>query len=146
MKKFLKMLMVSMVGLSLSFLATGCASIFSGTNQTRTVTSYPPGVVVKEDGKTLGVTPVDLKLKRGDDHVLTYELPGYETVTCKTQTTFNPVSLLNFFNYFIGVLVDWPTGALYNIEPIPTMFMKKLDNNSVTPTTPTVGPLTTPKP
>ena len=55
----------------------GCATIFQGRMQTIEVTSDPPGAKVFIDDKQISTTPVDIKVRRKDFHVIRLEKEGY---------------------------------------------------------------------
>jgi hypothetical protein len=102
-----------------SFLVTmtSCATIFTGTKQIVQINSKPPGAKVQVDGIDRGKTPVALNLKKGNDgQVIILKAEGYETKTFQPETTFNSISILNFFNILCWG-IDAATGALWKYDP-----------------------------
>jgi PEGA domain len=55
-----------------------CASIMHGTHQDVGITSAPTGAAVTIDGVQSGNTPVIAKLTRKTNHIVRFELPGYQ--------------------------------------------------------------------
>jgi uncharacterized protein YceK len=96
----------------------GCASIMHGTTQKVGISSSPTGASVTVDNKALGTTPLFADLKRGEEHVVSIEIPGYE----KTQLTLTK-SVSGWvwgnivFGGLIGLAVDAISGGLYNLSP-----------------------------
>ena len=96
----------------------GCASIMHGTSQKVGISSSPTGATVTVDNKPLGNTPLFADLKRGEEHVVTIEMAGYE----KSQLTLTK-SVSGWvwgnivFGCLIGLAVDAISGGLYNLSP-----------------------------
>ena len=106
--------LLSIIGLT--FL-TSCATLFTGTKQTVQINSYPSGAKVQVDGIDRGKTPAVIKLKKGNDgQVVTLKKDEYETRTFQPETTFNTVSVLNFFS-LLGWGIDAVSGALWKYDP-----------------------------
>ena len=96
----------------------GCATIMHGTSQNIGISSSPTGATVTVDNKPLGNTPLFADLKRGEGHVVTIEMAGYE----KSQLTLTK-SVSGWvwgnivFGGLIGLAVDAISGGLYNLSP-----------------------------
>jgi len=96
----------------------GCATIMHGTSQKIGISSSPTGAKVSVDNAVLGITPLFADLKRGDEHIVTVELAGYQ----KTQLTITK-SVSGWvwgniiFGGLVGLAVDAITGGLYNLSP-----------------------------
>ncbi|MEK7323369.1 MAG: PEGA domain-containing protein [Pseudomonadota bacterium] len=96
----------------------GCASIMHGTSQKIGISSSPTGATVTVDNKPLGNTPLFADLKRGEEHIVTIEMAGYE----KSQLTLTK-SVSGWvwgnivFGGLIGLAVDAISGGLYNLSP-----------------------------
>ena len=96
----------------------GCASIMHGTTQTVGISSSPSGAAVSVDNKQMGKIPLFADLKRGEEHIVTIEMPGYE----KSQLTLTK-SVSGWvwgnivFGGIIGLAVDAIDGGLYNLSP-----------------------------
>lgn len=104
--------------LSLSVITfTSCATLFTGTKQTVTIKTFPEGAKVEVDGLDRGITPVAVRLKKGfSGQTVTLKKEGYEFKMFQPETTFNPVSVLNFIG-IIGWGVDAATGAMMKYDP-----------------------------
>ena len=96
----------------------GCATIMHGTSQKVGISSSPTGANVSVDNATLGITPLFAKMKRGDDHIVTIEMVGYQ----KSQLTITK-SVSGWvwgnivFGGLIGLAIDAISGGLYNLSP-----------------------------
>jgi len=86
------------------FLFQNCATIIRGTSQKIPVTSYPTGAKIIVDGKEVGYTPLNLKLKRKKGHVIRIEKQGYNPleirIARKTSALSVGISILG--NYYLG--------------------------------------------
>jgi len=93
--------------ISSAFLFQSCATILRGTSQKIPVTSSPIGAKIIVDGKEVGTTPLNLKLRRKKIHHIQIEKEGYEpfTLIINRKTSMFP-SLVG--NYIIGGM----TGAM----------------------------------
>jgi hypothetical protein len=95
-----------------------CASIMHGSSQEVGLSSSPTAAKVTVDNLPLGNTPIVANLKRGNNHVVKFELAGYEpfeaTITKKVSGWVwgNIV-----FGGLIGLGVDAMTGGLYQLTP-----------------------------
>jgi hypothetical protein len=65
---------------------SGCAVLVNGTHQMVPVTSVPERAEVFVDGVSVGFTPIDLRLRRGVDHVVTVRLGERERVVTLTSS------------------------------------------------------------
>jgi len=99
-------------------LTVGCASIMHGSSQKVGISSSPTGATVSVDNKPLGNTPVFADLKRGEEHVVTIEMPGYDKAQLTITKSVSGWVWGNIvFGGFIGLAVDAITGGLYNLSP-----------------------------
>lgn len=96
----------------------GCATMLNTTTQEVELKSNPPNAKVTVDGKKFGTSPQIVNIDRGSDHVVKFELDGYQTY--ETQLT-RKMSLWfwgNALNGFIpGMVIDYFTGSLYDLLP-----------------------------
>ena len=103
---------------ALTMAISGCASIIHGTTQKVGISSSPTGATVTVDNKALGNTPLFADLSRGEEHIVTIAMPGYE----KSQMTITK-SVSGWvwgnivFGGLIGLGVDAISGGLYNLSP-----------------------------
>jgi len=122
--------------LTLTLLASSCASIIHGTADLVTISSSVPGATISVDGVPRGQNHVVIELARGKNHVLSVSKPGYQTVSIPTGDSFDPTTLL-------GILIDWGiitipidivTGAMWKVSPV-TYFLDPVPLESA-PATP----------
>ena len=98
---------------------SGCATIFSGTEDAVTFDSTPQGATVMIDGLERGKTPVTLNVQRPGlftNKSIELKLEGYENRTFVLQKQLNSMAFLNLFNG-AGWLLDIVTGAITKYEP-----------------------------
>ncbi len=113
--------------------AGGCASIIHGTHQDVGISSSPTNASVKIDGVAAGNTPISVKLKRKENHVVSIELPGYQPY----ETTFTRgVSGWVWGNIaiggLIGLAIDAIDGGMYKLTPEQIHAEIRAQNASVT--------------
>lgn len=96
---------------------SGCATLFSGTDEDITFNSDPAGATVIVDGVAVGTTPTTVEIDRPglNDMDVTVQLDGYDTRTFELSKEFNMVSILNIF-FWPGFIVDALTGALFKYD------------------------------
>lgn len=99
-----------------------CATIFTGTTDSITFETNPPGAMLMIDGIDRGRTPVTLPVNRaglGDRHV-TFRLDDYQTRTFVLQKQFNMVTVANIVclvGFWICGAVDLLSGAAFKFDP-----------------------------
>jgi hypothetical protein len=104
--------------LCLSTLHSGCATLFSGTNQPISIQSQPAGADVQINGMQMGMTPCQVVLKRGATQMLQVSKNGYEPQTVMLGTKFNGWFIANLvFGGIIGMIIDLATGAYVWVDP-----------------------------
>lgn len=98
-------LLGSVLGL---LLLSGCATIFSGGDDTINIDSTPAGASVFIDGRNVGVTPFSVEVERSTFNTkgITIKKKGYKTYNFDLKKTFNGVAIFNF----VG-LSSWATDA-----------------------------------
>lgn len=103
-----------MLGLALG----GCATIISGSNQTLTVNTNVPGAQVLLNNVPLGVTPLIVSVKRGQEGVLSVQAPGYQPFQAPITKKINGIFFANILiGGTFGSTTDYTTGAMYAYEP-----------------------------
>ncbi|MBW7886814.1 MAG: PEGA domain-containing protein [Bacteroidetes bacterium] len=113
-----KLITASAIAIVFSILFWGCATIMHGSSQKVGISSSPTGAKVTVDGKILGDAPLFANLGRGDEHIITLELPGYQ----KSQFTITK-SVSGWvwgniiFGGLIGLAIDAVSGGLYDLSP-----------------------------
>jgi len=116
-----------------ALMASGCATIITGTHQTVTVNSNPPGAKVDISGMQ-GVTPATFELKRHAVYTITISKEGYQT---QKIVTSHPVNLWIIGNiiFWPAVIVDLLDDAAWNIEPgdVNVTLTKGEDHTEIVP-------------
>ncbi|MDN3585496.1 PEGA domain-containing protein [Pedobacter aquatilis] len=103
--------------ISATLMLSSCATVFTGTKQTVNFKTDPPAADIEVDGAKVGVTPMDVTLKKGfTGQTVSFKLAGYETKTFQPTTTFNPVTVLNVIG-LLGFPIDAATGAMMKYDP-----------------------------
>jgi hypothetical protein len=98
--------------------STGCASIIHGTRQDVGISSSPTNAAVKVDGLIVGNTPVNAKLTRKDNHIVSIELAGYQPYeTTFTRGVSGWVWGNIAFGGLIGLAIDAIDGGMYKLTP-----------------------------
>lgn len=114
MKRAVKSAIVASIIISV----VGCATIIQGPTQKVGISSVPGGASVSVDNKPLGVTPLFADLKRGETHVVSIELPGYEkTQLTLTRSVSGWVWGNIVFGGLIGLAIDAISGSMYKLSP-----------------------------
>lgn len=114
MKKLSLLITITIGLLSLA----GCSTMINTTTQEVELKSNPSNAKITVDGKKFGTSPQVVNIDRNSDHVIKFELDGYEPY--ETQLT-RKMSLWfwgNALNGFIpGMAIDYFTGSMYNLLP-----------------------------
>ena len=99
-------------------LVAACATIMHGTTQDVGLSSTPTNARVTVDNKPMGNTPVVAKLSRKDNHIVRFELDGYQPFEATlTRRTSGWVWGNLVFGGLIGLAVDGISGGLYKLTP-----------------------------
>jgi hypothetical protein len=98
--------------------SAGCATIVKGSHQKVPIGSDPPGADVLVDGSLVGQTPLNVEMKRKNDHLVTIQKSGYRP---KSVAVVKDVGGAVWGNIIAGGLIGWgvdaSTGAQYNLTP-----------------------------
>lgn len=95
-----------------------CATIASGTSQTLTINSDPPGASVVFDGVEIGLTPLAPSIKRGNNRVLLIKKEGFQEEEIRLSTQFNTIFFGNIlFGGLFGSTTDVATDAVVEYSP-----------------------------
>jgi hypothetical protein len=98
--------------IAITLIASGCATLLTGTKDTITFNSNPQGAVVYKDGVEICRTPCSVPVRRTlNNEDIEYKLDGYETRLFTLDKQFNVVSVMNLGSLF-GWAVDAATGSL----------------------------------
>src|SRR4051812_6244955 len=91
----------------------GCATIIRGTEEQVSVNTNPVGAFISFSNGQSCTSPCNLKAKRSAPLALTITKAG-----CDTQTA-TMIPQLAGGGVLLGGLVDYGTGAVYDLEPNP---------------------------
>jgi hypothetical protein len=106
--------------LGCAFLASGCASIFRGTNEEFVVDSVPQGADVKLSTGHSGQTPLSAKIPRKKPLHVTVSYPGFKTEEVTVKPRIAPMGIgLGIRGGPIGIAVDAGTGSMMEHKPNP---------------------------
>ena len=99
----------------LSFLS-GCASVFSGTDQKMIFKSNPEGAIVYFDGLAKGTTPLELLLRKDEFKEIRISKLGYHDKIINLQTKIDKIVILNLV-FVTAHTTDAMTGAMFEYYP-----------------------------
>ncbi len=114
MKKIFIVLSLSIVMLQY----IGCSTVMHSTTQSIELKTNPPNAKITIDGKKFGTSPQVVNIDRGTNHIIKFELDGYETYETQATRKVSNWFWLNALNGFLpGMVIDMFTGSMYNILP-----------------------------
>lgn len=105
--------------MSAALLLSSCATVLDGTREEVKIDSSDPDAQLLIDGETHGFGSQSVELERDEDHVI-------EVIPTKgdpRRVNISPrVNLLVVFNALlpggtVASIIDWITGAAFNLEP-----------------------------
>jgi len=97
----------------LILLCSGCATMVRGTKQSVSIHTTPAGAKVAfSDGQNC-ISPCTISAKRKDTLNVTIEKEGYNTHTTALVPSLGGAGVM------LGGLVDYGTGAVYDLQPNP---------------------------
>lgn len=103
--------------LTMAVFSTGCATMVRGTTQTISINTDPSGATATlSDGRSCS-TPCTLEAKRKETIQISLEKEGCNS----TSTAMVPT--LAGAGAILGGMVDYGTGAVYDLQPNP-LFVK----------------------
>ena len=111
------LLIVLILGLVL--IGSGCATMIRGTQESLQVTSEPSGVRVEASTGQSGTTPCSFMMKRNQSALLKFTKEGYHPETVTVYPSLAGAGVI------LGGLIDYGTGAVYNLTPNPVHVMMK---------------------
>ena len=94
---------------------TGCATMMRGTSQPISINSDPQGANVTISNGQTCVTPCNIEAERKNTLQITMRKEG-----CNTYTTAM-VPTLAGAGAMLGGMIDYGTGAVYDLQPNPLM-------------------------
>ena len=109
---------ISIISIGISIAILSCASILRSSTQKIQINSAPPGAKVRIDGQVF-TTPTYVELKRNRNYYITIEKEGYipQQIYIKGKISWEWVALDFFLWGITGVVVDFVTGKIYDLEP-----------------------------
>jgi len=88
------------------------------TTQEVELKSNPPNAKITVDGKKFGTSPQVVNIDRSGDHVIKFELDGYEPYETQLTRKMSWWFWGNALNGFLpGMTIDYFTGSMYNLLP-----------------------------
>jgi hypothetical protein len=103
------------LGIALTLLLWGCASLIHGSHQTIPISTDPEGTSIQVGGEQY-ISPVDASLARNRNYQVVASKPGYQTQTFEIQSSFSAVTFVDLI-FIIPWAVDLVDGAAYKLEP-----------------------------
>jgi len=114
----MKKILVITLAIINSFAFFGCSTIFNTTSQTVELKSNPPNAKITIDGKKFGTSPQVVNIDRGSNHIIIFELDGYENYENQLTRKISSWFWLNALNGFLpGMTIDMFSGSMYNLLP-----------------------------
>lgn len=97
---------------------SGCASIVNGTSQPVSINSNVKGADVIVNGVTVGKTPYNGPIKKGNKTTVTLQKDGYDPKTITLSTEIEPIFWGNIIiGGVLGSTTDLATGGMYKYAP-----------------------------
>lgn len=107
-----------MFAISTVFAFSACSTVLNTTSQEVELKTTPSSAKITIDGKKFGMSPQIVNLDRGSNHVVKFELDGFETYETQLTRKISFWFWGNALNGFIpGMIVDMFTGSMYNLLP-----------------------------
>lgn len=107
-----------MLAITLLITASACSTVLNTTTQEVEIKSNPANAKITIDGKKYGTTPQIVNIDRGSNHVIKFELEGYQTYETQLTRKISFWFWGNALNGFIpGMIIDMFTGSMYNLLP-----------------------------
>ena len=99
-----------------SVMLNSCATIMSGQRQMVAFSTEPSGAEINIDGRTIGTTPMNTKIKR-TAHAVKFQKEGYRDSDYFFNKKFNGWYLGNILlGGLPGMIVDLIVGSYVNID------------------------------
>lgn len=98
---------------------SGCATMIRGTEDKLDITSEPSGALVELSNGQKGNTPCQFNLKRNQTVILKFTKEGYEPESLTVCPTLAGAGVI------LGGVIDYGTGAVYNLTPNPAHVILK---------------------
>ncbi|MFZ1520129.1 MAG: PEGA domain-containing protein [Ignavibacteriaceae bacterium] len=100
------------------FSFNACSTVFNTTTQEVELKSNPPNANIIVDGKKFGTSPQTVNIDRGTNHIIKFELDGYENYETQVTRKVSNWFWVNALNGFLpGMVIDMFTGSMYHLLP-----------------------------
>ena len=100
------------------FILSSCSTVLNSTTQEILLKSQPPNANILVDGKKFGTSPQFVNIDRGSNHVVKFQLDGYDVYETQITRKISFWFWGNALNAFIpGMLIDGFTGSMYTLLP-----------------------------
>ncbi len=110
-------------------LFNGCATFYTGSNDTIHIASLPQRAKVEINGKYVGETPITLDLKRSiSKRQVALIKEGYKKKTFNLGKRFNPIFLLDVLSIVGGLIDVWSGAVTPYSNKYYEMELKPIDN------------------
>ena len=97
---------------------SACSTVMNSTSQEIYLKSNPPNANITIDNKKFGTSPQSVNIDRGANHVVRFELEGYEIYETQVTRKISFWFWGNALNGFIpGMVIDMFSGSMYNLLP-----------------------------
>ncbi|MCF8242752.1 MAG: PEGA domain-containing protein [Melioribacteraceae bacterium] len=107
---------IAAVVIALAFGA--CSTVINTTTQNVELKTTPPNAKITVDGKSFGTSPQTVNIERGKNHVVRFDLDGYDLYEMQITRKISAWYWFNGLNLFIpGMVADWMTGSMYYLLP-----------------------------
>jgi len=98
-------------------LATGCATLFKGTNEKVNVQSSPVRADVYVNGLLMGRTPLQLNLAASNSYAIEFRAEGYQPRVYHINNRVGAgYVIVDILLGLVPVIVDAATGAWYHLD------------------------------
>lgn len=114
----MRRLLIITITISLGLFFSGCSTVLNTTTQDVELKTTPPNAKITIDGKKFGTTPQTINIDRGSNHVIKFELDGFENYETQLTRKISFWFWGNALNGFIpGMIIDMFSGSMYNLLP-----------------------------
>jgi hypothetical protein len=114
----MRRLLIIATTISFAIFLGACSTVLNTTTQEVELKTTPPSAKITVDGKKFGATPQQVNVDRGSNHVIKFELEGYEPYETQLTRKISFWFWGNALNGFVpGMIIDMFTGSMYNLLP-----------------------------
>ena len=114
----MRILITVIIVLGSMMLFRACSTVINTTTQSIELKTNPANAKILIDGKKFGTSPQVVNIERGANHVVKFELDGYDVYETQLTRKISYLYWLNALNGFIpGMVTDWFTGSMYSLIP-----------------------------